>query len=172
MAIRKLVYIPDPRLRQICDQLTVEEIRSPEIQTLIDDMFETMYAERGVGLAANQIGITKSLTVIDVIGDKKQQYCLINPKIIEKRGAEKMQEGCLSVPGCWDTVTRPTYVKAQALDRHGEPFEIEGEGLLAECLDHEIDHLHGKVYIDLLSPLRRHRVKSQLAKSLKSKNRL
>src|SRR5690606_3853719 len=155
MAIRKIIYLPDPRLRQVCELVT--NIDSEEIQTLIDDMFETMHHANGVGLAANQIGICKSITVIDVSPEKNQPLCLINPEIIEARGEERMQEGCLSVPGCWDTVTRPTYVKAKALDRYGKPFEIEGEGLLAECLQHEIDHLNGKLYIDLLSPLKRER---------------
>ncbi len=169
MALLKLVYIPDPRLRTVCEPIT--DFADPNLQTLIDDMFETMYQVRGVGLAANQIGICKSLAVIDVSDDKTQPMCIINPEIIELTGAEKMQEGCLSVPGCYETVTRPTYIKVRAYDRHGKQFEIEGEDLLAECLHHEIDHLNGKLYIDQLSALKRERVKDKVSKYLKMKER-
>lgn len=169
MALLNLVYIPDQRLRTVCEPIT--DFSDPALQTLIDDMYETMYKVRGVGLAANQVGICKALAVIDVSEDKTQPLCIINPEIIELKGAEKMQEGCLSVPGCYDTVTRPTYIKVRAYDRYGKLFEIEGEGLLAECLEHEIDHLNGKLYIDQLSPLKRERIKVKVSKFLKMKAR-
>lgn len=165
MAIRPLVYIPDPRLRTICEPVT--DFGSSELQTLIDDMIETMYHERGVGLAANQIGICKQITVIDVSDDKDQVMCLVNPKILEISDIEEMQEGCLSVPGAYAVVKRGTRAKVGAQDRQGNYFEIVGEGLLAECLQHEIDHLNGKLYIDLLSPYKRERAKQQCIKYLR-----
>lgn len=169
MSLLKLVYIPDPRLRTVCEP--IKDFADPELQKLIDDMYETMYKVRGVGLAANQIGICKRLAVIDVSDDKTQPICIINPEILKVEGTEKMQEGCLSVPGCYETVTRPTYIKIKAYDRHGKSFELEGEGVLAECLHHEIDHLNGKLYIDQLSSLKRDRVKDKVGKYLKMKDR-
>lgn len=161
MAIRKIVYLPHPALRAGTQDVTEF---NDELQTLIDDMFETMYDARGVGLAAPQIALDFNLAVIDATQDKSQQLVLINPEIIAREGEETMQEGCLSVPGGFDTVTRAAKVTMRALDRHGKEYELSAEGLLAEAIQHEIDHLHGKLYIDLLSPLKRDRAKKRLEK--------
>ena len=161
MAILKLVYLPDPRLKKPSEPV---EVFDDVLQILIDDMFETMYKAQGVGLAAPQVGINKQLSVIDVKQDKKETYVLINPEIIERKGEEPMQEGCLSVPGAYDTVVRSSWVKMRALDRDGKPYELEADGLLAECIQHEIDHLHGKLFVDLLSDLKRERARKKTMK--------
>ena len=147
MAIRKIIYLPDPRLRKVSKNV---EKFDDNLKNLVSDMFETMYDARGVGLAAPQIGINLKLSVIDVKGDKKEQLVIINPEVIEAKGVEKYQEGCLSVPGAYDTVERAQWVKVSALDIEGNRFEIEADGLLGECLQHEIDHLNGVLFIDKL----------------------
>ncbi|KTC87873.1 MULTISPECIES: peptide deformylase [Legionella] len=152
MAIRKIIYLPDERLRQVAKPV---EHFDDELQTLIDDMFETMYHARGVGLAAPQIGISLRLSVIDISGDKKHQLVLINPEIIAREGETEYEEGCLSVPGAYDKVMRANKVTIRALDRHGKEYEMSGDGILGECFQHEIDHLNGKLFVDLLSPLKR-----------------
>lgn len=152
MAIRKIIYLPDERLRKVSKPV---ETFDNNLQTLIDDMFDTMYHARGVGLAAPQIGINLRLSVIDVIGDKSNQLVIINPEIIASEGEKEYEEGCLSVPSAYDTVIRAERVTVKALDRNGTPFEITSDGLLGECLQHEIDHLNGKLFVDLLSPLKR-----------------
>lgn len=152
MAIRKILYLPDECLRKVAKPVvTFDE----SLQTLINDMFDTMYHARGVGLAAPQIGVSLRLSVIDIIGDKTNQLVIINPEIVTSEGEKEFEEGCLSVPGAYDTVTRAEKVTVKALDRFGTPIEIKGEGLLGECLQHEIDHLNGKLFVDLLSPLKR-----------------
>jgi len=132
-------------------------------------MFDTMYAKNGCGLAAPQIGISKQLAVIDAIGDKTQQLCLINPVILEEKDPEPMQEACLSVPGpgVCGLVTRATWVKMKALDRNGEIYELVATDLLAEIIQHEIDHLHGLLYIDKLSSLKRQRLITKMKKHVK-----
>lgn len=152
MTIRKIIYLPDPRLRQLT--LTVETF-DDQLQTLIEDMFDTMYDANGVGLAAPQIGVSLRLSVVDVVGDKSQQLVLVNPEIIESIGRVEYQEGCLSVPGAYDTVWRAEKVTIRAQDRFGQPFEMSAEGLLGECFQHEIDHLNGKLFVDMLSPIKR-----------------
>jgi peptide deformylase len=164
MTIRKVLYLPDARLRKMSVDVTVFD---DELQTLIDDMFETMYHTRGVGLAAAQIGINLRLSVIDVTRDKSQQLVIINPVIIDSQGELVYQEGCLSVPGVYDTVTRAHTVTVRALDRHGQSFDITGSELLAECLQHEIDHMNGKLFIDMLSPLKRNVARRKLDKYLR-----
>lgn len=161
MAIRKIIYLPDAVLRQVAKP--VEHI-DDALQTLIDDMFETMYSVNGVGLAAPQIGVSLRLSVIDVIGDKKQQLVLINPEIIASEGHKEYQEGCLSVPGVYDTVVRADKVTIRALDRTGKSYEMTADGLLGECFQHEIDHLNGRLYVDLLSPLKRTMARRKLEK--------
>ena len=161
MTIRKIIYLPDPCLRKVAKPV---ETFDEKLHILIDDMFETMYHARGVGLAAPQIGVSLRLSVIDVKGDKKEQLVIINPEIVSATGEKKYEEGCLSVPGAYDTVTRADKVVVKALDRFGKPFEIEAEGLLSECLQHEIDHLNGKLYIDLLSPLKKMLARKKLEK--------
>lgn len=161
MAIRTILYYPDPRLREIAKPIVTFD---DKLQTLIHDMFDTMYAARGVGLAAPQIGVSLRLSVIDIVGDKQNQLVIINPEMVAFEGEKKYEEGCLSVPGAYDTVIRAEKVTVNALDRTGNPVEIKAEGLLAECLQHEIDHLNGKLFIDLLSPLKRAMARKKLAK--------
>lgn len=164
MTIRKILYLPNPKLRQISVEVTTFD---DELQTLIDDMFETMYHAKGVGLAAPQIGINLRLSVIDTSNNKTQQLVLINPEIIESIGEMDYQEGCLSVPGAYDTVKRAERVTVRALDRHGKAFEMTADGLLGECFQHEIDHLNGKLFVDLLSPLKRTIARRKLDKYLR-----
>lgn len=167
MTIRKVLYLPDARLRKVSVDVTTFD---DALQTLIDDMFETMYHTRGVGLAAAQIGINLRLSVIDASRDKSEQLVIINPEIIESKGEMEYQEGCLSVPGTYDTVKRAETVTVRALDRHGKSFDITADGLLGECLQHEIDHMDGKLYIDLLSPLKRTRARRKLDKYLREQS--
>lgn len=168
MAIRKILYLPDERLRKIAKPI---ETFDDDLQVLINDMFDTMYDARGVGLAAPQIGISLRLSVIDIIGDKTNQMVIINPEIVSSHGEKEFEEGCLSVPGAYDTVVRAEKVTVKALDRFGKPIEITGEGLLAECLQHEIDHLNGKLFVDLLSPLKRVIARRKLDKFKRQKAR-
>lgn len=165
MAIHKIIYLPDPRLRRLAAPVSTFD---KKLQTLIDDMFETMYDARGVGLAAPQIGINLRLSVVDVIGDKTQQLVLVNPEIIASQGQIEYQEGCLSVPGAYDTVIRAEQVTIKALDRRGESFEMSAEGLLGECFQHEIDHLNGKLFVDLLSPIKRAMARKKVDKYKRS----
>ena len=164
MALLKILFLPDERLRQIS---TPVDCFDNDLQTLIDDMFETMYYAKGVGLAAPQIGVNKRISVVDVSSNKSEKLVFINPEILKSQGQEKFQEGCLSVPGASETVVRASFVKVKALDREGKPFEMEATGLLAECLQHEIDHLNGKLFIDLLSPIKKHRARKDLEKFLR-----
>jgi len=159
MTVRPLVFHPDPVLRNGTKKVTQFD---DALQELIDDMFETMYEARGVGLAAPQIGVDLAITVIDTSNDKSEQLVLINPEIIEVQNQQLTEEGCLSVPGGYERVLRGTYAKARALDRHGKPFEVEGYGLLAQALQHEIDHLNGTLYIDKLSSIKRARALRRL----------
>lgn len=168
MAIRKLIYLPDPRLRQLSKPI---ETFDSALQTLIDDMFETMYDAQGVGLAAPQIGINLRLSVVDVTGDKTQQLVLANPEIIASEGRMEFHEGCLSVPGAYDKVYRAEKVTLRAQDRNGKSYEMHAEGLMAECFQHEIDHLNGKLFIDLLSPLKRTMARKKLDKYLRLQDR-
>lgn len=161
MAIRKILYLPDARLRQIAKPVVNFD---ESLQELINDMFDTMYAARGVGLAAPQIGVSLRLSVIDIVGDKSNQLVIINPEIIASSGEKQYEEGCLSVPGAYDTVVRAQKVTVKALDRAGTPFEVSGEDLFAECLQHEIDHLNGRLFVDLLSPLKRSLARKKLDK--------
>lgn len=163
MAIRKIIYLPDPRLRLRSNEIDVFD---DSLSTLVDDMFETMYDGNGIGLAAPQLGINIRLVVIDIVNDKRaeDQFVMINPVIVERKGNIDSQEGCLSVPGVYDTVKRSEWIKLNALDKHGNPFEIEAEGLFGMCIQHEIDHLDGKVFIDLLSPLKRNLARKKLEK--------
>ena len=164
MTIRKIIYLPDERLRRVSSDVTVFD---DQLQILIDDMFETMYAAKGVGLAAPQIGINLRLSVVDVIGDKSQQLVLINPEIIASEGHVEYQEGCLSVPSVYDTVFRAEKVTLRAQNRIGEFYEMEADGLLGECFQHEIDHLNGKLFVDLLSPLKRTMARRKLDKFIR-----
>lgn len=161
MTLRKILYLPHPILRTIA--IKVETI-DDALQVLIDDMFETMYHVKGVGLAAPQIGVKLRLSVIDVTDNKSQQIVLINPEIIKSSGRTEYQEGCLSVPGVYENVFRAEAVTVRALDRNGQVFEMTADGLLGECFQHEIDHLNGKLFVDLLSPLKRSLARRKLEK--------
>ncbi|HIP53582.1 MAG TPA: peptide deformylase [Chromatiales bacterium] len=150
-----------PRLREKARPV---EVVDENIRTLVSDMFETMYQAPGIGLAAIQVNVHKQVIVIDTSEEKNRPLCLINPEIIEREGEIRCEEGCLSVPGVFDNVTRAERVRVRALDREGEPFELEAEGLLAVCIQHEIDHLNGKLFVDYLSNLKRQRIRKKLEK--------
>ena len=155
MSLLDIRVLGDPILRR---ETTPVGSFTPELQQLIDDMFETMHAAKGVGLAAPQVGRTERLTVVRVEG---AEYVLVNPEIIERSGTLKWEEGCLSIPEIYGDVTRSARVVVRALDREGKPFDVEGTELLSVCLQHEIDHLHGKLFIDHLSFLKRQKALAQ-----------
>ena len=135
-----------------------------QVRTLVGDMLETMYQAPGIGLAATQINVHQRVLVIDISSEQNEPRVFINPKILEKFGSEEMDEGCLSVPGVYERVQRAERIKVRALDRSGEVFELETEGLLAVCIQHEIDHLDGKLFVDYLSQLKRRRIRKKLEK--------
>jgi peptide deformylase len=153
MSLLQILYFPDEKLRAPCENVTVFD---ENLNNIISDMFETMYKNEGIGLAAPQVGIHKRICVIDIEGNKdpKDQIVLINPTIIQKCGETGIDEGCLSVPGLRAHVDRALKVKVSALNLKGEEFTIEAEDLLAICIQHELDHLDGKLFIDYLSPLK------------------
>lgn len=161
MAILEILHFPDPRLRTRAKP--VEQV-DDALRILIDNMFETMYDAPGIGLAATQINVHKRLIIIDISEEKDQPLVLINPELLEKDGVEEMDEGCLSVPGIFERVQRADHIKVRALDRQGEEFELGAEGLLAVCIQHEIDHLDGKLFVDYLSQLKRTRIRKKLEK--------
>ncbi|HEY9052678.1 MAG TPA: peptide deformylase [Gammaproteobacteria bacterium] len=157
----EILHFPDERLRTKAKP--VEQV-DDSIRQLVDDMFETMYEAPGIGLAATQVNVHKRVIVVDVSHEKDQPLCLINPVIIAKDGIEEREEGCLSVPGIYETVVRADHIKVKALDRDGNPFELETGDLLAVCIQHEMDHLEGKLFVDYLSALKRNRIKKKLEK--------
>ncbi len=161
MAILNILHYPDERLRRKAAPVARVDDR---IRRLVDDMLETMYDAPGIGLAAVQVGELSRVVVIDVSEDKNDPLVLINPEILHKEGEIRMEEGCLSVPSIYEPVTRARKVRARALDRDGRPFEIEAEDLLAVCIQHEIDHLDGKLFVDYLSELKRQRVRKKMEK--------
>ncbi|MFT6030526.1 MAG: peptide deformylase [Oleiphilaceae bacterium] len=166
MSLLEILEYPDPRLRTIAEQ--IKDVTS-EIDALIDDMFETMYDAPGIGLAATQVDKHIQLIVMDVSEEKDSPLVFINPKITVLDGdLEKMQEGCLSVPGFYEDVSRIEHVLIKALDRKGQAFELEAQGLLAVCIQHEMDHLDGKLFVDYLSSLKRNRIKKKLEKQHRS----
>ena len=165
MALLEILHFPDERLRTKAKPVKqVDEA----IRTLVDDMFETMYEAPGIGLAATQVNFHQRIIVIDVSLEKDQPLVLINPEILAKDGIEEHEEGCLSVPGVYETVQRAEHIKVRALDRDGNPFELETGDLLAVCIQHEIDHLDGKLFVDYLSSLKRQRIKKKLEKHKKA----
>jgi len=167
MALLDILHFPDPRLRK--KAMPIKEV-TDKIRQLADDMLETMYDAPGVGLAAVQINVQKRLVVIDTSEDKSTPLVFINPEIINKQGEREHEEGCLSVPEAYEVVTRADTVRVKALDRNGEPFELDADELLATCIQHEIDHLDGKLFVDYLSNLKRQRIKKRLEKQQKQKN--
>ncbi|HEB99001.1 MAG TPA: peptide deformylase [Thiotrichales bacterium] len=162
MARLEILHFPDERLRT---RAAPVEVVDDEIRRLVDDMFETMYEAPGIGLAASQVNVHKRVVVIDISEEKNQPLVFINPEILSREGEEEMEEGCLSVPGIYDKVRRAERVRVRALDREGKPFEIEADGLLAVCIQHEIDHLDGKLFVDYLSNLKRQRIRKKLEKA-------
>lgn len=161
MAKLEILTFPDPRLRQ---QARPVERVDDDIRQFVDDMFETMYAAAGIGLAAVQVNVPKRVVVIDLSDAKNERLCLINPEILERSGTEETEEGCLSVPGYFEPVTRAERIRVRALDRDGNPFELDTDGLLAVCIQHEIDHLDGRLFVDHISSLKRQRIRKKLEK--------
>lgn len=162
MAILTILEFPDPRLRT---QAKPVEAVDSRIRQLVDDMFETMYAAPGIGLAATQVNVHERVVVMDLSDEQNAPMVFINPEV-EIVGEEKQdyQEGCLSVPGFYETVERPSNIRVKALDRDGTPFVLEPDGLLAVCIQHELDHLDGKLFVDYLTPLKRQRIRQKLEK--------
>ena len=161
MALRTIIKYPNPRLRIIAEEI---KVLGEDIKILAEDMAETMYKSNGIGLAATQIDVHKQMIVVDVSTKKDSLYTLINPKIIEKKGRVEVEEGCLSVPDIVATVSRAEYIKIETLNLRGEKKYIEATEILAVCIQHEIDHLKGVVFVDYLSRLKRDRIAKRLAK--------
>ena len=166
MATLKILEFPDPRLRTKASPV---EVVDDDLRQLIDDMFETMYQAPGIGLAATQIDVHKRLLVTDVSSDRNEPHVLINPTILEKDGVAVTEEGCLSVPGFYEEVERAEHIRVRYLDRDGETRESEFEGLLAVCVQHEMDHLEGKLFVDYLSETKRQRIRKRLEKERKER---
>lgn len=163
--ILPILEYPDPRLKKVAQPVTVF---GPEIERLVRDMAETMYAAPGIGLAATQVDVHKRVIVIDISETRDQLRVFVNPELLEAEGEAECEEGCLSVPGYYDKVTRAANIRVRAQNERGETFELATDGLLAVCVQHEMDHLQGKVFVDYLSPLKR----ARLAGKLKKKRRL
>jgi len=164
MALLPILEFPDPRLRTHAQPVTVVDAA---LRGLIDDMLATMYAAPGIGLAATQVNVHKRLLVADVSEARNQPLALINPELVAREGVEESEEGCLSVPGIYDKVTRAERIRVRALDRNGKQIEFDAEGLLAVCIQHEMDHLDGKLFVDYLSELKRTRIRKKLEKERK-----
>ncbi len=161
MATLEILHFPDERLRTVA--VPVEQF-DDELRRLLHDMFETMYAAPGIGLAASQVNVHKRVIVIDASEEKNQPLVLVNPEILRREGEEEMDEGCLSVPGFFERVRRAEKVRVRACGADGSPVELEADGLLAVCIQHEIDHLDGKLFVDYLSQLKRQRIRKKLEK--------
>lgn len=161
MALLDILHYPDARLHTVAKPVKEVDAR---IRKLVDDMAETMYAAPGIGLAATQVNVHERVVVIDISETHDALRVFINPEIVASSGTEESEEGCLSVPGVFDKVRRAERVTVRALDRDGKPFELEADGLLAVCIQHELDHLKGKVFVDYLSNLKRNRIRAKLAK--------
>jgi len=166
MAKLKILRFPDARLRT---KAAPVEAVTDDVREFVDDMLETMYDAPGIGLAATQVNHHQQIVVIDISEEKNQPLCLINPRITFKDGIEVSEEGCLSVPEYYAEVQRAEKIKVEALDRDGKPFELETDGLLAVCIQHELDHLQGKLFVDYLSPLKQQRLRKKLEKRAKQK---
>ncbi len=164
MALLNILQYPDERLHTVAQSVAKIDER---IQTLIQDMFETMYEARGIGLAATQVDVHERIVVMDLSEEKNEPRVFINPVITHKNGETTYEEGCLSVPGIYDTVTRAEQVTVEALNEKGESFTLEADGLLAICIQHELDHLMGKVFVEHLSQLKQNRIKTKLKKRQK-----
>lgn len=161
MAILSILQYPDERLYQVAAPVDVVDDATRRV---IDAMAETMYNAPGIGLAATQVDIHRQMVVIDVSEEKNQLRVFINPRILQQSGSAEGEEGCLSVPGIYEPVRRAAWVRVAALDYHGQPYELEAEGLLAVCIQHEMDHLQGKVFVEYLSQLKQGRIRNKLKK--------
>jgi len=161
MSTLEILTFPDPRLRNRAKPVPVVDNR---IRGIVDTMFETMYQAPGIGLAAIQVNIPLRIIVADISERQDSPLCLINPELLARRGEQEMDEGCLSVPGFYEPVSRAETIGMRALNRDGEPFELEADGLLAVCIQHEVDHLEGKLFVDYLSTLKRQRIRKKLEK--------
>ena len=170
MALLPILEFPDPRLRTKAVPVDPERVTDPTFQRLLDDMLETMYAAPGIGLAASQVDVHKRFMVIDVSEDKSAPMVFVNPQILSRTGEQVYQEGCLSVPGIFADVTRADSIDVSFLDRQGQPRQLQVDGLLAVCIQHEMDHLEGKLFVDYLSPLKREMVRKKLAKQRRAGN--
>ena len=168
MALLPILEFPDPRLRTKAVDVDPADLATPAFQALLDDMFETMYEAPGIGLAASQVDVHKRFMVIDVSEDRSRPMVFANPQIVASEGGQVYQEGCLSVPGIYADVTRADTITVRFLDRQGQPQELTTDGLLAVCIQHEMDHLVGNLFVDYLSPLKREMVKKKLAKMRKA----
>ena len=164
MALLNILRYPDARLHKLAAPVTVFD---QSLKRLVADMAETMYAAPGIGLAATQVDVHKQLIVIDVSERRDSPVVLINPEIVDASGVSDIEEGCLSVPGIYDTLERAERVKVRAFDQNGNPFTLEAQGLLAVCIQHEMDHLKGKVFVESLSQLKQQRIRARLAKQLR-----
>jgi len=162
MATLEILHYPDKRLRTVAAPVDVVD---DSIRSLVDDMLETMYAAPGIGLAATQVDVHKRVIVMDLSAEKNQPMCFINPEILNSEGVEQTEEGCLSVPDIFETVERAERVTVKALDTDGKEFTLEADGLLAVCIQHEMDHLVGNLFVDYLSPLKQLRVKKKIQKA-------
>jgi peptide deformylase len=165
MALLPILEYPDPRLKKVATPVAAV---TPEIRKLVRDLAETMYSAPGVGLAATQVNVHKQVLVIDISEHKDDLRVFINPELLSVEGQAETEEGCLSVPGYYDKVTRAARIRVRARNEHGETFDLDTEGLLAVCIQHEMDHLRGKVFVEYLSPLKR----ARLAAKLRKKQRL
>ena len=162
MAILEILHYPDKRLRTVAEPVDAVD---DSIRSLVDDMLETMYAAPGIGLAATQVNVHKRVIVMDLSEEKNEPLCFINPEILSSEGVEQTEEGCLSVPDIFETVERAERVTVRALDKDGNEFTQEADGLLAVCIQHEMDHLLGNLFVDYLSPLKQLRVKKKIQKA-------
>ena len=171
MALLPILEYPHSRLRTVARQVEADQLHDPAFQRLLDDMFQTMYEAPGIGLAATQVDTHQRFMVIDVTEGRDQPLVFVNPQIRERSSELRVhQEGCLSIPGVFADVTRADGIVVDALDRHGQPFELRVDGLLATCIQHEVDHLDGKLFIDYLSPLKRDRAIKKLEKLRKGRD--
>lgn len=161
MAILTILHFPDPRLRNKAEAVTVID---ESVKRLVDDMLETMYAAPGIGLAAIQVNVPKRVIVVDVSEERNEPVCLINPQIKERRGVVETEEGCLSVPGIYENVRRSEWIRVSAQSPSGKAVTLETDGLLAVCIQHEMDHLEGKLFVDYLSELKRQRIRKKSEK--------
>jgi peptide deformylase len=168
MAILDILHYPDKRLRTVAKP--VEKVDA-SIKKLVDDMFETMYLAPGIGLAATQVNVHQQIIVIDISQEKNQPLCLINPEIIAKEGTESCDEGCLSVPEIYESVERAEKITVKALDQNGDEYTLQADDLLAVCIQHEMDHLQGTLFVDYLSPLKQQRIRKRLLKNQRAESR-